>query len=143
MGDKGKGNIPKIPDPGKSTTLGCETYLKYLPNELQQELMYRGQYDPQFIEQQLGLQRTYDPQVAAEQMAALQRRDPEWLAMHRGLATKIQQGLERGYLDPRQEAAYAKYAALAGKGEPQREAAYQGTRETGDRGYAAWWDGES
>ena len=81
-----------------------------MPKQLQQELGYRQQYDPLFTQQALDFQHKYDPQLAQEQYDALQRRDPQWLALHQGLGDKIKEALDRGYVDPRQEAAYQKYS---------------------------------
>ena len=120
-----KQDIPKFPKPSEEYEKGIKTYLKYLPRQLRQELEYRAQYDPQFIEQALGLQAQYDPRLAGLQLEALKARDPEWYAMHKGLADKIKEGLDRGYLDPRQEAAYGKLMALAGHIDPLQRAAYE------------------
>ena len=121
-------------NPAKDYEKMIQLQLKYLPKQVQAELAARGEYDPQFIEQALGLQHTYDPRLAQEQREAVMRRDPEWVRTHGLLGDKVQAALERGYLDPRQEAAYAKMAALAGRGEPTRDRAYQalGEQVTGD-----------
>ena len=123
------------PRPRQRYESGMKVYLKYLPKELQQEFGYRRRIRPSVHRATTGVtSRSTIRQWHSEQMAALQRRDPEWLAMHKGLGQKITEGLERGYLDPRQEAAYAKYAEMAGQGEPTRDAAYQalGKQVTGD-----------
>src|SRR4029077_19985123 len=134
MGDNGKSGQGIKIEPAKDYERMIKIQRKYLPQQLRDELGFRQQYDPQFIEQAVGLQHTYDPRLAAEQRQALVRRDPQWVALHEGLGDKIKQALDRGYLDPRQEAAYARMAQLAGQGEPTRDKAYQalGAQVTGD-----------
>ncbi len=134
MGNKGGGSTPKFPDPGKTYEQGIKIALRYLPKQLAAEYAARGEYDPKYIEQALGLQHAYDPRLASEQLSALARRDPQWVALHGALGDKIREALARGYVDPRQEAAYAKYAALAGQGDVTRDRAYQalGKQVTGD-----------
>lgn len=134
MGNKGGGSTPKFPDPGKTYEQGIKIALRYLPKQLAAEYAARGEYDPKYIEQALGLQHAYDPRLASEQLSALARRDPQWVALHGALGDKIKEALARGYVDPRQEAAYAKYAALAGQGDVTRDRAYQalGKQVTGD-----------
>src|SRR5262245_57062394 len=127
--------IPKFPSASKEFKQGLEVWQKELPKMLSGEYATRGEWDPKFIEQALALQQKYDPQLAKLQMSALQARDPEWLAMHQGLGAKIKEALDRGYLDPRQEAAYQRWSQLAGQGEAQRDAAYRalGQQVTSDQ----------
>ena len=79
---------------------------KYLPRQLEHEYGYRQQYDPLFTEQALDFQRKYGPQISAQQMAILQQQDPEWVAAHKTFGDRVQQALERGYVDPQRAAAY-------------------------------------
>src|SRR4029077_8406943 len=102
MGDKGAGQKGIKIQPAKDYERMIKIQRKYLPQQLQDELKFRQQFDPQFINQALGLQHTYDPRLAAEQRQALERRDPQWVALHEGLGNKIKQALDRGYVDPRQ-----------------------------------------
>jgi hypothetical protein len=124
MGGGGQ-QIPEFPKASEEYKKGLDVYLRYLPKMERMELENRLKYDPQFIEQALGLQAQYDPRLAGLQLEALKARDPEWYAMHKGLADKIKEGLDRGYLDPRQEAAYGKLMALAGHIDPLQRAAYE------------------
>ena len=79
---------------------------QYLPRQLEHEYGYRQQYDPLFTEQALDFQRKYGPQISAQQMAILQQQDPEWVAAHKTFGDRVQQALERGYVDPQRSAAY-------------------------------------
>jgi hypothetical protein len=94
------------PDYANLYESGIKLNMKYLPQQLAQELQMRQQYDPQYLNQALGLQAQYDPQLATQQLNALQRRDPQWMAMHQNLGQKIGQQLQQGYVDPQQAAAY-------------------------------------
>ena len=96
----------KAPDFAKQYKEGLQTYMKFLPQELQSELGYRQQYDPLLTQQSLDLQHQFDPQLAGEQLAAVNRRDPQWMAMHQELGDKVKEALDRGYVDPNQAAAY-------------------------------------
>lgn len=129
---------PKVDTPNisKEFEKGIKVYMKYLPKQLQQELQYRGQYDPLFTKQALQFQNKFDPTLAKEQKDAVARRDPQWLGIHEGLGSKISEALKRGYVDPRQEAAYQKMSELAGKGDATRDKLYGalGTQYRGDVG---------
>jgi hypothetical protein len=101
-----KGSQPSPPDYGKLMEQGYKLNLKYAPKLTAQDLKLRQRFDPQLIQQQMGLQEQFDPRLAQEQYDALQRRDPQWVAAHQAFGDKVQQALQRGYIDPTRAGAY-------------------------------------
>jgi hypothetical protein len=91
---------PDAPDPVKSYAGGIQTYLKYLPKMLRQELRYRKQYDPQLIAQQQQTESQFGPTQRAQQLGALQQIDPLGVAARQQLGTAVTSDLASGYALP-------------------------------------------
>jgi Chaperone of endosialidase len=91
---------PSAPDPVKSYAGGIQTYLKYLPKMLRQELRFRRQYDPALIEQQQETQAKYGPRQIEQQLGSLQQIDPQGVAARQQLGTAVTSDLASGYALP-------------------------------------------
>ena len=107
MGDKAGsgGNRIKI-DPAKDYEKMIKLQLKYLPKQLRRSWAFRRSTTRSLSSRHWdsSTRMTHDWQTNRRQ--ALERRDPQWVEAHEVFGDKVNQALERGYVDPQRAAAY-------------------------------------